>query len=191
MQNDNINPIHHGAFSKATGTVAGAAGGALKSGASGYLKTTLVTGLVVGGIAATMALTGGLGAVGFGALGTLSNALVNFGIFGAIGTAIGAFTTGIVGGGIASWIGAVKGGSNAATRIRNEQGAANMVDAQLSAYQAQAYAASAAPTTVYAPSAANNNYPTASTMNQAGTKVQADSAMDLGIINGQQLAAAR
>ncbi len=185
MQNDNINPIHHGAFSKATGTVTGAAGGAIGTAGKAVGSTLLFSTLAGAGIAVAIGLTGGLAAGGF-----LTTMLFNAVIGSLSGAVVGMVASPVVGG-IGAWVGAVKGGSNAATRIRNEQGAANMVDAQLSAYQAQAYAASAAPTTVYAPSAANNNYPTASTMNQAGTKVQADSAMDLGTINGQQLAAAR
>ena len=186
MSNENINPIHHSTLGGVTQTAAGAAGGALKSGLSGYLKTTLATGLVVGAVAATIALTGGLGALGWGAAGTLGNAAMNFTVFGLVGGVVGAFTTGPVGGAIGSWFGGFHGGANAAERVRNEKGAANVLDAQVSAYQAQAVAAQQA-TTIYAPSAANNNSFPASTMNQAGSKIQADSAQNLGTINGMQL----
>lgn len=180
MSNETINPIPHSALGTVSGTTLGAVGGGLK-GVGKALLYGVALGAIIGGawgvgllgFAATAAGISG-GTVGWTVLGVLGGGLLG----GVLGTAV-APATGI--------IGTVKGGSNAASRIRAEKGAANMVDAQLQAYQAQAYAAAAAPTTVYAPTAANNNYATASTMNQAGTKIQADSAQDLGTINGMQL----
>lgn len=188
MQNENINPIRHSALGTVSGTAIGAVGGGIKSGVKTWVYTAAITALAFGATAAVVAFTGGLG-TGAAALtfGTISNALANFVGFGLVGGAVGGLVVGPALGVFGGAIGTVRGGTQAASRIRDEKGAANMLDAQLQAYQAQAYAASAAPTTVYAPSAANNNYATASTMNQAGTKIHADTAQDLGTINGMQL----
>lgn len=185
MQNETINPIRHSALGTVGGTAAGAAGGAVKTGAKTFLYTAIGTALVFGATAAVIAFTGGLGAAAIGTAGTLSNAVANFVGFGLLGGAVGVplgLFTGTIGGGI----GAVTGGSRAASRIRDEKGAANVLDAQLSAYQTQALAAQQA-TTIYAPSAANHNYAGASTKNQAPLSIQGGTGQDLGTINGMQL----
>lgn len=190
MSNQTINPINHGIISGTGQTVAGAVGGGVKTGFKTWGTTTLYTGLAIGAAAAVIAFTGGAGALGFGTLGTLGNALTNFAVWGALGTGFGAVVTGPFASVFGGIFGAAKGGAQAAERVREEKGAANMMQAQLSAYQAQALAAQASPTMVYAPSAANNTkYDTASTLKlandnaiQAGASVQHD-----GVVQGMQL----
>ena len=177
MSNETINPIHHGAVSGVTQTAAGAAGGAAKAAAKGW-GATMLGFVVVGAAIGFVVATGGTGAVASWAVGGP--------ILGALaGGLIGWFPSQLVGG-VGALFGGLKGGSNAAGRVREERGAANMLDAQLSAYQAQAQAMQQA-TTIYAPSAANNNSFPASTMNQAGSHIQADTAQNLGTINGLAL----
>lgn len=175
MQNETINPVRHSTLGTVSGTTLGAVGGGLKSGAKtlGYLA---IGGAVIGGL---------IGAGVFGAVGVGGWAIAQT-LAGVVGGGLVGGLAGLFAAPIAGGIGAVTGGSRAATRIREEKGAANMLDAQLSAYQAQALASQQA-TTIYAPTAANNNYPSASTMNQAGSQIQAATAQDLGTINGMQL----
>lgn len=176
MSNETINPIHHSTLGGAAHTATGAAGGAIKGAAKGWGATML--GFVVAGAAIGLFLgTGGTAAVTWAVGGP---------ILGAIGGAIVGWFPSQLGGGIGALFGGLKGGVNAADRVRDERGAANMLDAQLSAYQAQAMAMQSA-TTIYAPSAANNNSFPASTMNQAGSRIQADTAQNLGTINGLAL----
>lgn len=182
MQNETINPIRHGVISGATQTTAGVATGAVKTGVKSWLGS-MGTFIAIGAVVGFTIGTGGLGTI---ATGAIAGPIIG----GLVGGLVGIIPSGYIGG-LGALIGGFTGGKHAVERVSAERGAANMLDAQLQAYQAQAYAASAAPTTVYAPTAANNNYPTASTMNQAGTKIQADAAQDLGTINGQALAAAR
>lgn len=175
MSNETINPIHHSTLGGATGTVAGAAGGMLKSGFKA-LAFTVGAGVLVGAL---------WGAGVFAGVGIAGGTIINTLLGGALGGVLG-FGASYVTAPIAGTIGAISGGTRAADRIRDEKGAANMLDAQLSAYQSQAQAMQTA-TTIYAPSAANNNSFPASTMNQAGTRIQADTAQNLGTINGLAL----
>lgn len=180
MTNETINPIHHSTLGGATSTAAGAVGGGLKAG----VKTLLAV-VAVGAVIGAVWATGGLGLLAGEAAATFSGILGD-GILGALAGAAGGGLVGIFAAPIAGLVGGISGGSRAATRVREEKGAANMLDAQLSAYQAQAQAMQQA-TTIYAPSAANNNSFPASTMNQAGSRIQADTAQNLGTINGLAL----
>lgn len=176
MSNETINPIHHSTLGAATGTVAGAVGGGLKTG----VKTLLYT-VAAGALIGAIWMSGGFGLLPAAASGVLGNIVGGSLLGGLAGGLLGSFAAPI--GGL---VGGITGGNRAASRIRDEKGAANMLDAQLSAYQAQAQAMQSA-TTIYAPSAANNNSFPASTMNQAGSRIQADTAQNLGTINGLQL----
>lgn len=189
MENDNITPIHHGALSSVGGTAAGAVGGGLKAGAKTVLAVAAIGALVGGlwGLGVLGAIGGAMGISG----GTVISTIFGVGLGGVLGGALGLFASPAT-----ATIGAVRGGNRAANRIRDEKGAATVLDAQLSAYQAQAYAAQQQPATIYAPSASNNTtispgagapvsqYPT---MNQASPRINADSAQNLGTINGLQL----
>jgi len=177
MTNETINPIHHSTLGGATQAAAGVAGGAAKGAAKGWLGTMGV--FILGG-----ALIGFL--VGTAGIGTLATGAIAGPIIGGLLGGVAGWVPSQLGGGLGAILGGLKGGSNAANRVREEKGAANMLDAQLSAYQAQAQAMQQA-TTIYAPSAANNNSFPASTMNQAGTRIQADTAQNLGTINGLAL----
>jgi hypothetical protein len=179
MQNETISPINHGVVSATGHTVAGAAGGAVKSG----LQTIGYTALVCAGIGAVWA-TGGLGLFATGVGSTF--------LSGLLGAAAGGLAGGVVLGPLFSVFtgtyGAVKGGANAANRVREEKGASNAMQAQLETYRAQALASQMAPTTVYAPSATNDNkYSGASTMNLAPSTIQQGDAQLQGMVNGMGL----
>jgi len=180
MSNENIAPINHGVVGTVGHTAAGAAMGGLKFGAKAIFYTA-VAGAVIGGL-------WGVGL--FGAVG-LAGGTVATTIFSAIGGGLGGGLLGMFASPLVATIGAAKGGSQAASRVREEKGAHTMVSAQLEAYRAQAIAAQAAPTTVYAPSASNDNkYGSASTMNLADSNIQAASAQNMGRVDGLQLARA-
>ena len=190
MNQETINPIRHGAISTASGTALGAVGGGIKTGAKTWMYTAL-------GFAAlgAVVMSGGtmLGLLGVSAAttGTVSTLLGQTLLGGTLGGLFGGLVAGPITGGLGGIVGTVKGGSNAASRIRDEKGAANMMDAQLQAYQAQAMAMQAQPTTIYAPSASNaNRYETASTRNEAPLSIQGGTGQNLGTINGKQLALA-
>lgn len=176
MSNETINPIHHSTLGAATSTAAGAVGGGLKGG----VKTLLYT-VAAGALIGAIWMSGGFGLLPAAASGVLGNIVGGSLLGGLAGTFVGAFAAPL--GGL---VGGLRGGSHAAARVRDEKGAANVLDAQLSAYQAQAQAMQQA-TTIYAPSAANNNSFPASTMNQAGSRIQADTAQNLGTVNGLAL----
>lgn len=177
MEQQNVAPVDHGLFS-ATGNVAlGTAGGA----ASSMGKTALyaiggffVLGLLVGSgfIGGALALFGsGAGS----ALSTIAYGL-GFGAFlGVPAALVAAPLAGLVGGG--------KGAINATHRVSAEKGAANAVQAQVAAYQAQAQAEAIAAS---APAAKYDFPPQGAPMNQAGTKLFA--ANDNAYANDNALA---
>lgn len=178
MEQQNVAPVDHGLFS-ATGNVAlGTAGGA----ASSMGKTALYA---IGGFAflgflvGTGALGGALALFGSGAGSVLSTIgyTLGFGAFlGVPAALVAAPLAGLVGGG--------KGAVHATHRVSAEKGAANAVQAQVAAYQAQAQAeaiaASAAPTAKY------DFPPQGAPMNPAGTKLFA--ANDNAYANDNALA---
>lgn len=185
MSNENIMPVRHGLISGTATTAAetgkGALQGMVKGGLIGIAVMAGLGALVFGGAAfgITLAATTGLSALTVGAI-TGGAVLV-----GALsGGVAGIFSGGPLAAGIGTVFGTVFGVKRGVDKVGNELGAATMLDAQLAAYQAQAYAAQQA-TTIYAPSAANNNnFPS---MHQAGSRIQADTAQNLGTINGMQL----
>lgn len=177
MQNETIMPVRHGLISGTATTVAETGKGAL-------------TGLVKGGLIGlgTMATVGAL--LAGGAAFMLSAGIVPIVLASAAGALGGGVTGMFVGGplaaGIGTVVGTVFGVKRGVDKVSNERGAATVLDAQLSAYQAQAMASQQA-TTIYAPSAANHNYAGASTNNQAPLSIQGGTGMDMGTINGMQL----
>lgn len=183
MSQETITPTNHGVIGAAGHTVAGAAGGAVKSGLKGIGYTALIFG-AVGAAWATGGLSllgGGLSATVFhGVLGGLGGALIGGAL---IGPFVGMFT---------GTYGAAKGGSEAAQRVREEKGAANMVKAQLQAMQFEALN-NRGTTNIYAPTASNDNkYDTASTLTQAPSTIQQGQGAQFdGVLGGPQLAAAR
>lgn len=176
-QQQNAAPVNHGVLSSTGNVVGGTVVGGVKSGVKTYITTTLVCAALAAGITLLSIATGGVS--GFFALGTVSNVVGQTLLFGTLGGLVGAAViapfTSIFGG----LFGAVKGGSDAADRVRNEKGAANVVQAQVAAYKAQAQAE--------ALGASNDNqrynsFPAqGSPMNQAGSTVnamQADGRVD-------------
>ncbi len=165
MANDNIAPINHSAGSAFSSTAAGVTGGAIKGGVKWGLVWTgllaaagIASGIALGGIAAAPIL---LGLVGGGVVGFLTSPAA-----GVIGSAFGA----------------LGGGSRAAHRVREERGAAHMLDAQVEAYKAQVMAPQ--------PAAYANKYAMpeqGSAMNPAASTIQADSLQSMGRVDAPQL----
>lgn len=188
MQNETISPINHGVISGAGQTAAGALGGAVRTGTSTYLKTALASTVIGAGLFVVIGLTGGVGALAAGGSafsGILGNALGGS----LVGGLLGGLVIGPFAGSLGGIFGAAKGGSDAAQRVREEKGAANMMQAQLSAMQAQALANQASPITISAPEAYNDNkYASASTLKLAPTTIQqgADAQLD-GMVHGAAL----
>lgn len=176
-QNQTV-PVRHTMLSGVGSTTAGTVGGAVKGGVSGWLIAT--------GICAVLGAALFTGGFGLG----LGSAMLWQGIGGAaLVGGIGAFTVGPFVGMLTGAFGGVKGGTQAAERVSREKGAATMLDAQVAAYQAQA---GAAQTNVYTAPLANNdnkyNFPASgSAMNPAASSIQASSAENLGVVDGQQL----
>jgi hypothetical protein len=198
MTNDEqIIPVRHSTLSGVGSTAAGTVGGAVK----GSIKAAalwIVGFAVVGALLSVMITTGALPAI----LGmelakvaaveagkvTLGSIVGSAAITGICAGVVGALTSGFpaVFGGL---FGGVKGGAHAAERVSKEKGAATVLDAQVAAYQAQS---GIGQTNVYtAPLATNDNkynFPAqGSSMNMAGSSIQADSAQNLGLVDGQQL----
>ena len=174
---NNVAPVNHGVLST-TGTVAiGTAGGAIKS----TLKVALWCigiGVVVGVLAATGVLP-----IASMASGGVASAFWGTMLKVVAGTVVGGGLGAVVAAGLAPFaatFGAGKGALNASHRVSQEKGAANVLQAQVSAYQAQAQAA-----------AANDNkynFPAqGSPMNPAMASIQADSAQGFGPVAGQGL----
>ncbi len=193
MNNDNITPINHNAFT-ATSTVAAEAG---KSG----IKKMLATG-VLSPFASTLlgAVAGaamfGLAAFTVGALFIPVGAVTLGGVAGAaltaagFGASIGGFS-GLVGGtffapliaGFGGLFGLVGGTSRGISKISQEQSAANVMAAQLSAYQAQAM--NVAPP---APTVNKYDFPAqGSAFNQASSTINAGSLSNEGPLNAAGL----
>jgi hypothetical protein len=160
---NNVAPVNHGVLSTTGNVALGAAGGALKTGFTSAALWTIGATVIGGGVAALIALSPlaiGLGIVGGGILGLFTS-----GFAGVIGSAIGG----------------VKGASRSVQRVNAEQGAANVLQAQVAAYQAQAMAQAPANDNKY-------NFPAqGSAMNPAMASIQADSAQGFGPIAGQGL----
>ncbi len=182
MDNNYVAPVDHGVLST-TGSVAiGSAAQGVKAAANTWGVTTVTTAviggalgaLVIGGIAALtpigfvgVAILGGLGALGGAAAGGITG-----------GTTIAPFLAAIGGA-----FGLAKGGVDAFDQVKAEKGAANVMQAQVAAYKAQAQAQAYA--------AANDNkynFPAhGSAMNPALASIQADSAQAMGSVAAQGL----
>lgn len=144
MSNEFIAPIDHTATSAAASTAAGAAGGALKGGlkfGAGWIGGLTALGALIGvGIA-----TGGFG---FLATGPVIAGIVG----GVLGLAAGVSSFGIPTA-IGALFGGAKGAARASDEVKMERGAAAELQAKVDIIKAQ----SGPTTTVYAPSATNNN----------------------------------
>lgn len=195
MTNDEqIIPVRHSTLSGVGSTAAGTVGGAVKGSIVPFVTSVAICAVLGAAIAVIGpgALFAGIGSI-FGGTGAGAGAAVLGKIIvGAVGGALvlgipaGLFT-GVFGG----LFGAVKGGAHAAERVSKEKGAATVLDAQVAAYQAQS-GIGIGQTNVYtAPLATNDNkynFPAqGSSMNMAGSSIQADSAQNLGLVSGQQL----
>lgn len=155
MKETNVAPVNHN-LGSATVTTAVETG---KGGVKGFIKGSLIVAAI------TVAAVTGLGFL-LGGIGGLLGAAVLGSIL-AIGT-------GLAGGGFGSVFGAIKGAAHGVSRVGQEQGAANVVQAQVAAYQAQAVAAN------------KYNFPAqGSSMNQADTSIS--SVQSDGRIDGLQL----
>lgn len=187
MEENYAAPIRHSGLSAAGSTAAGAVGGGLKTGLKTY-GTTVIATAVIGAVLGVLIATGGFGlfAVGTGMLGTAFWGGIGGGLLGGLG---GALVIGPFAGMFGGLFGAAKGGSHAAHRVREETGAAQVLDAQVQAYQAQALAGQSAPMNIYAPSNDNKyNFPAPGTpMNPALASIQADSVQNQGRLGAQQL----
>ncbi len=154
MENMNVAPIDHGIASASVTTVSEAGRGTFN-------------GFKTGGLWVGLASAVGFGVAAFSGVGALG--LIALGIAGIGATLFSA--------GAGSVIGAAKGTYNGVNRVRQEQGAANVMQAQVAAYQAQAIAA------------ANDNkynFPAqGSQFNEAGSTVNA--MRTDGRVNGMQL----
>lgn len=178
MSNEFIAPIDHSTASAAASTVAGGAGGAIKGGfggaVTGFMAPILTGAALFGGIALIVTSGFTLGAVGIAAL---------------VGAGLGAFLApagaqlGAILGGL---FGGAKGAARASDEVKMERGAAAELQAKVDIIKAQS--GPQATTTVFAPSATNNNnrgITAPSTIMTGADNVQYD---DQGIA-GAQLAA--
>lgn len=178
---ESVAPVNHSGTSAALNTAAGAGAGAVRGGFSWGTKW-------IGALAAVGA--------GLGLIASSSVALPAFMATMLWGALIGG-TVGVLSSPIAAGFGAVVGGAKGAGRahsqVKMEKAAANAMDMQLQAYKYNAMAQAAAAnqnTTVYAPSATNYTLPPqGSAMNAAAPQISG--AQYDGLVNGQQLAAAR
>ena len=155
MDNSNVMPINHN-FGTATVTTAAETG---KGGVKGALRGGLWTAGILGAL--------GIGAMFFGPVG------IGLGII----SLLAAIPAGVYVGGIGATLGAAGGAYHGLNRVSKEQGAANVMQAQVAAYQAQAVA-----------TATENKYGFAapgSQFNQAGSTVSA--MQSEGRMDGAQL----
>jgi hypothetical protein len=156
----NVAPIDHGVLSATGSIAAGTVGGGVKK---GLLWGALWIGAATLGVAAIAAVTFGLGAAPLLIGGLLG---------GVMGTATSGFA-GVIG----STIGAITGGTRAFNEVKQEKGAANLMQAQIDVMKAQNMQA-----------ASNDNKysfpPQGSPMNMAGSTVNAMQAD--GRVSGQE-----
>lgn len=182
--NEYVTPVNHGVLSASATT----AFEATKSGLKGMV-TGLFSGTVIG------ATLGAVGALGFGlmtgsvvtlaGLGAIGASVLGAGVIGAAVGTVAMFIppVGMALVGLGTAIGLVKGTSKGMERVSQERSAAEMVNAQVQAYKAQAMATGVPVTKFAAPDALNE----APSLIQAGNdNVQYD-----GRVAGAQLAAAR
>ena len=191
-----IVPHNHSTLGAAATRAGGTAGGAVKGGISTVAWTIgglAIAGAVVGLLWVTGALpviTGAIGAMmgtggGASGLGTLFNILGVTALGGAIGAVIGAIASPVTG-----FFGTVKGGfdgyEKADTRISQERGAAQVMNAELQALQSQAMIMQAS----QAQARVGDRYANASTMLQADHSALQAAQLD-GRMTGLQLQTGR
>lgn len=176
MSNEFIAPIDHSTASAAASTAAGAAGGALKGGlkaGASWIGTLTLIGVGIGiGIA-----TGGFGFL-------VSGPVIGGIIGGVLGLSAGIWSSPLAAG-IGALFGGASGASRASDEVKMERGAAAELQAKVDIIKAQS--APQATTTIYAPSATNNNrgLTAPSTIMAGNDNVQYDGKG----IAGEQLAA--
>jgi hypothetical protein len=175
MQNDEATPVNHSLLSGFGATASSAVGHGLKSG----VKSAVYW---IAGVAAVAATIG----VIIGSGGIASALLWGIGM-GTVGVVAGAYTSpfaGVLGGMFGFGKGAVEGSH----RVNQERGAAEAMNAQLSAYQSMALGQG---TNIYAPTAnaeAKYNFPVqGSAMNPAMSRISAESAQSHGQLDGLNL----
>lgn len=164
MEQQNVAPVDHGLFSATGSVAAGAVGGGIKTGFKAFAWSVGICAMV-GVLLATGVLPVAVGATELA--GTFWPFLGKIALGAGIGGAVG-IIPGVLTGGIGSVIGAVTGAGHASNRVSQEKGAANVVKAQVAAYQAQAQAEAIAAS---APAAKYDFPPQGAPMNQAGTKL--------------------
>jgi hypothetical protein len=195
MEQKYVAPIDHGVVSATATTAFEASKSGLKGMVKGLFSGTIIGGALAGELAGILSLTAGIASLG--ALGTtatiggvLLGAVSSTLTFAAIGATVGtlAMFLPFISGpllALGMGIGLVKGTSRGVERVSQERGAANELNAQVAAYQAQAMA--------QAPANDNKDKygfaPQGSHMNPAGSTVSAMQAD--GTLAGQQLSAAR
>ena len=203
MVDSYIPPIDHNAASALGTTAAGAASGALSGGASawwGGVKKLAMVGCVIGLVSATF-MTGLItlpaAAAGAFVMPALVSQLLHVAGWGLLGTIVGGgagVAAGVITIPTGAAVGAFKGTEHAAAQVNNERGAAAVLEAQRSAYIAQARAAQNE-LTINAPSA-DNKYsfpPQGDLMNMAnpqGLQAGTTTMQYDGRVGGQQLAQA-
>ena len=169
---ETINPVKHGVFSTAGNVGGGIFGGGVMS-----MSKTVLWGLGIGAaVGSALLVTLAIGTFSTG--GLLFAGTVGAVSGGGIGTLVGALVSPLTG-----LFGATKGGFEARDRVRMENGAARVMEAQMQLMRAQAMN----------PAVNDNKYNFAaqgSAMNPASTRIQADSALAIGTLQSQQLARA-
>lgn len=169
--NEQIMPVSHGAAGTTAHVAAGAAGGAVKSGASWYGIAALVTTVVGAGIGALVTSGVTLTSAPIALPAIVTGILVG----GGIGAVAGLFGVGPFAGGIGALLGGFGGGAKAHDKVKAENAAANVMQSQIDLAKAQIMAQSQSP-------ANDNKYdfpPQGSAMNQAATTLVGGNNMQL------------
>lgn len=179
MEQQNAAPVNHGVLSSTGAVAIGTVGGGFKAVAKTALWCIGI-GAVVGVLAATGILP--IASVASGSIAATFWGTVGKVVLGtAVGGGLGALAATAIAP-VAALFGAGKGAVHASHRVSAEKGAANVVQAQVAAYKAQAQAEA------LSASNDNNRYnfpPQGAPMNQAGTRISAMQAD--GRVNGMQL----
>jgi hypothetical protein len=190
-------PINHSTGSHVVHAAGGAAGGGIKGAIMGGLTGLVVGALALGavGFAAAMFLTGtwtiapivtGAMEFVFSGPGLLTAALTGLGA--VVGGQMGLFGGGALGG----VVGGVSGATHGHEQVQRDRAAAQMVNAEVGAMQAQAAAMQAQAQITAQGQRAGDRYASASTMIQTqGTQLDAATAASQGMVGAPQLATAR
>lgn len=158
MEDMNVAPVNHGLLSSTGNVALGAAGGAVKSGISAMMTWTglfALTGAVLAGTVVALGAT---------TLVVAAPTILLATVAGGLGAGILGLTTSSFAGVIGAALGGFSGASKAITRVGQERGAANVMQAQVATYMAQAQMQAAA--------ADKYNFPPqGSAMNAAGSTI--------------------